>query len=115
MSIQTLNDLFAALFRPAEGGSPVIRQPRRPPREALFEMFFPDALVRQFADKSKSNLTWFFTSDVRNKSVRRALINLLQREPRPTVDDAHRKCRRVLWPGEGHPVFDAPALKAVLE
>ena len=30
--IETLNDLFAALFRPAEG-APAIRQPQRPLRE----------------------------------------------------------------------------------
>ena len=115
MPIQTLNDLFAALFRPAAGESPVIRQPQRPLREALFELFFPDALVGQFADKSKSNLTWFFTSDARNKSVRRALIALLRQEPRPAIGDAHRKCRQALWPRAGHPVFDAAALKAVLD
>lgn len=115
MPIQTLNDLFAALFRPAEGESPVIRQPKRPLREALFEMFFPDALVGQFADKSKSNLTWFFTSDARNKSVRRSLISLLRQEPRPVIEDAHRKCRQVLWPRAGHPVFDAAAMRAVLD
>ena len=55
MPIETLNDLFAALFRPAEGERPIIRQPKRPLREALFDLFFPDALVSQYADKSKSN------------------------------------------------------------
>jgi len=115
IAIQTLNDLFAALFRPAEGQRPVIRQPQRPLREALFEMFFPDALVRQYADKSKSNLTWFFTSDARNKSVRRSLVALLREETAAAVEDAHRKSRRVLWPRAGHAVFNAAALKGVLE
>ena len=114
IDIQTLNDLFAALFRPAEGESPVIRQPRRPLREALFGMFFPDALVEQYADKSKSNLTWFFTSDARNKSVRRSLIALLRQDAGAVVADTHRKCRRALWPRTGHAVFDGAALRAVL-
>ena len=115
IDIQTLNDLFAALFRPAEGESPVIRQPRRPLREALFGMFFPDALVEQYADKSKSNLTWFFTSDARNKSVRRSLIALLRQDAGAVVADTHRKCRQALWPRAGHAVFDGAALRAVLE
>lgn len=115
MAILTLNDLFAALFKPAEGEKPVIRQPQRPLREALFELFFPDALVRQFADKSKSNLTWFFTSDARNKSVRRALIALLGENPRAVTDETHRKCRAVLWPRAGHAVFDGARLRAVLD
>lgn len=115
MAIETLNDLFAALFRPAEGKQPVICQPRRPLREALFALFFPDALVRRFADKSKSNLTWFFTGDVRNKSVRRALIALLQQDPSATVSDTHRKCHQALWPRGDHPAFDAAELKAVLD
>lgn len=115
MAIETLNDLFAALFRPAEGKEPVIRQPRRPLREALFALFFPDALVRKFADKSKSNLTWFFTGDARNKSVRRALIALLQQDANATVGDTHRKCHQALWPRGDQPVFDAAELKAVLD
>lgn len=114
-TIVTLNDLFAALFRPAEGERPVIRQPQRPLREALFAMFFPDALVRQYADKSKSNLTWFFTSDARNKSVRRSLVALLRQDARGTVDDAHRKCRQALWPRPGYAMFDGKALRRVLE
>ena len=112
--IDTLNDLFAALFRPAEGAGPVIRQPRRPLREELFALFFPDALVAQYADKSKSNLTWFFNSDPRNKSVRRSLIALLCEDPQGVVDEVHRKCHEALWPRPGYPVFDAAALREVL-
>ena len=112
--IETLNDLFAALFKPGEGGGPIIRQPQRPLREDLFALFFPDALVRQFADKSKSNLTWFFNSDPRNKSVRRALVALLRQSPRATVDDVHRKCHQALWPRPGHAVFEAKALREAL-
>lgn len=115
MAIETLNDLFAALFRPAEGEEPVIRQPRRPLREALFALFFPDALVRQFEGKSKSNLTWFFTGDARNKSVRRALIALLRQSDAATVGDAHRKCHQALWPRADQPVFDRAALRRVLD
>ena len=115
IAIETLKDLFAALFRPAEGAEPVLRQPRRPLRETLFEMFFPDALVRQFADKSKSNLTWFFTGDARNKSVRRALIDLLRQDAFAAVGDAHRKCHQALWPKADQPAFDGTALKAVLD
>ena len=92
----------------------MIREPQRPLREALFALFFPDELVRQFEGKSKSNLTWFFTSDARNKSVRRALIALMQQNPRATVDEAHRKCRGALWPRPGQAVFDAEALRQVL-
>lgn len=114
-AIETLNGLFAALFRPGEGERPIIRQPQRPLREELFEMFFPDALVRQYADRSKSNLTWFFTSDARNKSIRRSLLALLREDARGMVEDAHRKCRQVLWPRPGHAVFDAPRLRQVLE
>lgn len=115
IDILTLNDLFAALFRPAEGERPVVRQPRRPQREALFELFFPDELVARYADKSKSNLTWFFTSDARNKSVRRSLVALLSEDARSVTDETHRKCREALWPRAGHPVFDAAALRAALE
>ena len=86
MPIQTLNDLFAALFRPAEGGQPVIFQPQRPLREALFALFFPEALTRQYADKSKSNLTWFFNDDRRNKAIKRTLIAMLEKDPRQVVD-----------------------------
>ncbi len=110
----TLNDLFAALFRPAEGESPVIRQPVRPLREALFALFLPDALVRQYADKSKSNLTWFFNDDPRNKSVRRSLAALLRQDAQAVADETHRKCHEALWPRPGHAVFDAKALRAVL-
>lgn len=115
MPIETLNDLFAALFRPAEGERPIIRQPKRPLREALFDLFFPDALVSQYADKSKSNLTWFFTSDARNKSVRRSLVALLRQDPAAVVEDMHRKCRQALWPRPDHPVFDGAALWEVLQ
>ena len=109
-----MNDLFAALFRPAEGETPIIRQPQRPLREALFELFFPDALVRQYADKSKSNLTWFFTSDARNKSVRRSLIALLRDNGAAVVGDAHRKCHQALWPRADYPIFDGERLKQTL-
>ena len=77
-------------------------------------MFFPEALVGQYADRSKSNLTWFFTSDARNKSVRRSLIALLRQDTRSVLTDTHRKCRAVLWPRTGHGVFDAGELRAVL-
>lgn len=113
-SIETLNDLFAALFRPAEGEGPVIRQPQRPLREDLFALFFPDALVKQYADKSKSNLTWFFNSDPRNKSVRRSLTQLLEADAPAVLSDAHRKCHQALWPRQGHAVFESEALRGVL-
>ena len=112
--IETLNDLFTALFRPGEGEKPVIRQPRRPLREALFALFFPDALVRQYADKSKSNLTWFFNNDVRNKSVRRSLAALLREDARATITEAHRKAHEALWPAPGRAEFDAAALRRTL-
>ena len=112
--IETLNDLFAALFRPEEGDSPIIRQPRRPLREELFALFFPEALVKQYADKSKSNLTWFFNNDPRNKSVRRSLAALLEQDARAMADEVHKKCHEALWPRPGHAVFDARALRAVL-
>ena len=112
--IETLNDLFSALFKPGESAGPIVRQPVRPLREAIFALFFPDALVGQYADKSKSNLTWFFNSDPRNKSVRRSLIALLREDPRAVVDETHRKCHEALWPRAGHAVFDAPALREVL-
>ena len=67
-----------------------------------------------FDGKSKSNLTWFFTSDARNKSVRRALIGLLQGDPRAVVDQAHRKCHQALWPRPGEAAFDAAALRRAL-
>ena len=112
--IETLNDLFAALFRPGEGEGPVIREPRRPLREDLFALFFPDALVSQYADKSKSNLTWFFNHDPRNKSVRRSLAALLQSNAQAMADETHRKCHEALWPRPGHAVFDGAALRQVL-
>ena len=111
--IETLNDLFAALFRPAEG-APAIRQPQRPLREDLFALFFPDALVKPYADKSKSNLTWFFNHDPRNKSVRRSLAALLEADLPGTVADTHRKCHAALWPRAGQPAFDGALLKSVL-
>ena len=112
--IETLNDLFAALFKAGEGAGPIVRQPQRPLREDLFALFFPEALVALYADKSKSNLTWFFNSDPRNKSVRRSLIALLREDPRAVVDDMHRKCHEALWPRAGHAVFDGRALRAAL-
>lgn len=117
LRIETLNDLFSALFKPGEGGegeAPVVRQPRRPLREALFALFFPDALVEQYADKSKSNLTWFFNSDPRNKSVRRTLAGMLRANSQAVVDETHRKCHQALWPRPGHAVFDAARLKDAL-
>ena len=93
----------------------MIRQPQRPLREALFELFFPDELVRQYVDKSKSNLTWFFTSDARNKSVRRSLVALLRQKAATVVGDTHRKCHQVLWPRADQPVFDAQGLKRVMD
>lgn len=68
-----------------------------------------------FDGKSKSNLTWFFTSDARNKSVRRALIGLLQGDPRAVVDQTHRKCHAALWPRPGQAAFDAAALRKALD
>ena len=112
--IETLNDLFAALFKPGEDAGPIIRQPQRPLREELFALFFPDALVSQYADKSKSNLTWFFNNDPRNKSVRRSLVALLREDPRAVTDETHRKCHAALWPRAGHAVFDARALREAL-
>lgn len=77
-------------------------------------MFFPDALIRQYAGRSKSNLTWFYTGDAKNKSVRRSLIDMLRQDPMAVVRQTHLKCREVLWPESGRAVFDADALKAVL-
>jgi len=113
--IETLNDLFSALFRPGEESGPVIRQPQRPLRETLFALFFPEELVRQYADKSKSNLTWFFNNDPRNKSVRRSLVALLRNAPGSIVEQTHRKCHEALWPRAGHAVFDTRALREVLK
>ena len=112
--IETLNDLFVALFKPADEAGPVIREPQRPLREDLFALFFPDALVRQYADKSKSNLTWFFNNDPRNKSVRRSLAALLRQAPRAVADEVHAKCHRALWPRPGQAVFDAAGLRQAL-
>ncbi|MBR6889745.1 MAG: hypothetical protein IKN05_02020, partial [Clostridia bacterium] len=70
--------------------------------------------MAMFDGKSKSNLTWFFTSDARNKSVRRALIGLLQGDPRAVVDQTHRKCHAALWPRPGQAAFDAAALRKAL-
>ena len=83
-------------------------------RETLFALFFPGELVSQYSGKSKSNLTWFFNNDPRNKSVRRSLAALLARSPRAVIDETHRRCRDALWPRPGEAVFDARALKAVL-
>ena len=112
--IETLNDLFTALFRAGEGATPVIRQPQRPVREEIFALFFPDELVRLYADKSKSNLTWFFNNDPRNKSVRRSLAGLLAQAPRTVVAETHRKCHEALWPTPGWGLFDEAALREVL-
>ena len=71
--------------------------------------------MRQYQDKSKSNLTWFFNSDPRNKAVRRSLIALLREDPRDVTARTHQKCREVLWPRAGHAVFDAAALRGVLK
>ena len=114
-AIETLNDLFSALFRPGEGEVPILRQPQRPLREDLFALFFPEALVVQYADKSKSNLTWFFNSDARNKSVRRSLVALLREDAPAVVADAHRKAHAALWPAPGKPDFDAAALAEALD
>lgn len=112
--IETLNDLFSALFKSAEGALPVVRRARRPVREDAFALLFPNALVEQFADKSKSNLTWFFNDDARNKSIKRALIAMLLADVRGVRDEVHAKCHALLWPEPGQPAFDADVLLEAL-
>ena len=83
-------------------------------REEIFALFFPGELVRLYEDKSKSNLTWFFNSDPRNKSVRRSLAALLGQSPRAVIVETHQKCHEALWPTPGWGLFDEASLREVL-
>ena len=113
-NIETLGELFAALYKSPDGGRPVIRAERRWMREDYFQRFFPEALCREYLKKSKSHLTWFFNGDTRNKGIRRALTAMAQADLRGVLDEMHRKCRAALWNDDGEPAFDAGGLERTL-
>ena len=112
--IETLNDLFYALFKAGDGEEPVVRGRQKLVREETFRLLFPEELCGQYLDRSKSNLTWFFNDDRRNKAVKRALIALMEKDLRACVDSVHQKCRELLWPLGQHAAFEPAALRDVL-
>ena len=112
--IETLNDLFYALFKAGDGEEPVVRGRQKMVREETFRLLFPDELCGQYLERSKSNLTWFFNDDRRNKAVKRALIALMEKDLRACVDSVHQKCRELLWPQGQHAAFEPGPLREVL-
>lgn len=112
--ITTLNDLFYALFRPEEGRTAVIQGHPRLAREDYFQMFFPEELCRQYLTKTKSNMTWFFNDDNKNKAIKRTLIRMLGSGIQPIVSTMHHKCREILWPDAQHAAFQKEELWEVL-
>lgn len=112
--ILTLNDLFYALFRPEEGRESVIKGHLRLAREDYFELFFPEELCRQYLNKTKSNLTWFFNDDSKNKAIKRTLIRMLNTGMHPILSTMHHKCREILWPDSQHAAFQKEELWDVL-
>ena len=112
--ILTLNDLFYAMFRPEEGREAVVKGHPRLAREDYFELFFPEELCRQYLTKTKSNLTWFFNDDSKNKAIKRTLIRMLGGGVQPILSTMHHKCREILWPDAQHAAFRKEELWAVL-
>lgn len=111
--LYTLNDLFYGLFT-SEDDVPVIRGIGRCNRETYFEMFFPNDLYEKYINKSKSNLTWFFNNDHKNKAVKRSLMDMIETDSTSVIQEVHQKCRRILWPADGHAAFDREGLLQVL-
>ena len=113
--IETLNDLFFALFRTLEEDKdPVVRGHGRPGREEYLRLFFPEELCRTYLERTPANLTWFFNDDPRNKAIRRSLIRLLEADPAPVIGQVHRKCMALLFPQGQHAAFGREELKDVL-
>ncbi len=112
--ITTLNDLLYGLFREENCGRPPIQGQPRLLREDYFRLLFPEELCRQYEGKTKSNLTWFFNNDRKNKAVKRSLIRLLQSGMAMIIGQTQRKCSAVLWPDGQHAAFDAEAMWKIL-
>lgn len=112
--VDNLSDLFFALFKADLQREPVIKGRQRMNREDYFTLFFPDALCREYLPRTKSNLTWFFNSDSKNKGIKHALMDAIRKNCRQVVDEVHQKCMNVLWPRGQHPSFDREALYDVL-
>ncbi len=111
--LYTLNDLFYALFV-SENQNPVVQGIGKCNREEYFELFFPKALYEKYINKSKSNLTWFFNNDYKNKAIKRTLMEMLEEDSASVLNEMHRKCQEVLWPSAGHASFRNDALQMVL-
>ena len=109
-----LTDLFYNLFRSVEEQPPVISGYPRLSREDYFQMFFPEELCALYLSKTKSNLTWFFNNDSKNKAIKRTLIRMLNQGTQPILNATHQKCQNILWPQAQHAAFDRKALWAVL-
>ncbi|MBR4163897.1 MAG: sel1 repeat family protein [Solobacterium sp.] len=109
----TLSDLFYALFT-AEEGDPAIQGIGKCNREMYFKLFYPKELYDKYISKSKSNLTWFFNNDYKNKAVKRTLIEMLEKDSNSMIQEVHRKCREILWPSAGHASFDSVKLLQIL-
>ena len=112
--VGNLSDLFYALFRAEPPLEPVIKGRPRMNREEYFALFFPEELCEQYLTKTKSNLTWFFNGDSKNKGIKHALMDAIRLNCRQVVDEVHQKCKNVLWPRGQHPSFDREALYDVL-
>ena len=112
--VGNLSDLFYALFRAEPPLEPVIKGRPRMNREEYFALFFPEELCEQYLTKTKSNLTWFFNGDSKNKGIKHALMDASRLNCRQVVDEVHQKCKNVLWPRGQHPSFDREALYDVL-
>lgn len=108
--IDSLGELFYILFRPAQGEDPVIKGQQRLVREDYFRLFFPEELCAQYLGKTKSNLTWFFNNDSKNKAIKRSLIRMMEPDCRGIVNSTHQKCKAFLWPQGQHAAFDRQGL-----
>lgn len=115
MRIENLSDLFYELFNAEDGGESIIQGHMHTVREDYLKFFFPQALCDKYLGKSKSNLTWFFNNDRRNRAIKSALLKLATEDLQAVDVEMHQKCRHILYPQNGHASFDNQRLLGVLQ
>jgi len=82
-------------------------------REMKINLFFPDEVWKKYADKSKSNFSWFLRGDEKNLAISNYLHTLFEKNPYEVIREMEEKCHAVLWSGSV-PHFQEDTLSACI-
>ena len=94
MNCTDLQLLFDIVFE--EG---IVQGYDRLSREMRISLFFPDIIWNRYADKSKSNFSWFLRGDPKNLAISNYLHMVFEKNPYDVIREMEEKCHAALWNG----------------